>query len=102
MFCPKCGSLLKPLGDGFSSCSCGYKTKSREVLTEKTPHKKSGVEVVSEINPFATEHHICPKCGFDKAVLIESQIAVRETWNNSEADKPSFVCSRCGYKDFID
>ena len=100
MFCPKCGSLLKIAGKT-SSCSCGYATKTKDVLIEQLDQEEREIVVLPETNPFSTEEHVCQKCGFGKAVLIESQIAVRETWNTSEADRPSYVCGRCGYKEFV-
>ncbi len=103
MFCPKCGAILKTNAEG-KYCSCGYqeKTKHVEKITETIEHK--GEEVIvrdSKDNPLATEKHTCPKCGCEKAILVGSQIAVRETWNSSETDRPAYICACCGYKDFI-
>jgi len=103
MFCPKCGSLLKPSKEGFF-CSCGYESKEGfgEKITEKVDNV--GDEVVvrkGEDNPLATENHVCSKCGCKKAILVGSQIAVRETWNTSETDRPAYICACCGYKEFL-
>ncbi len=105
MFCPKCGSLLRSKNeDGkiISFCSCGYEKKSKEEIILKEEIKNSENEFVTqEINPLATENHKCSKCGCEKAILIGSQIGVRETCRVCETDRPAFVCGRCGFKEFI-
>jgi DNA-directed RNA polymerase subunit M/transcription elongation factor TFIIS len=104
MFCPKCGSLLKPTSEGFV-CVCGFKQENKTEslrITEKFDSDDDKIVVRSgEDNPLATEKHIRPKCGCKKAILVGSQIAVRETWNTSETDRPAFICACCGYKDFL-
>jgi len=101
MFCPKCSSLLKPSPEGMS-CSCGYTDKKSkpEVIKEKINSSEDEVVVRDGINPMATHKHKCKKCGFEKAVFVESQIAVRETWCNCSTDRPAYICGKCGYKEF--
>ena len=101
MFCPKCGSLLK-VKDGKTSCSCGYAGEKASSLSETIRHEERGASATDQENLFATERHVCPKCGHDKAVLVPPPAATRETWNSSEGDRSSYVCGKCGYKDFID
>lgn len=100
MFCPKCSSLLK-IKKGVSYCSCGYSSVTKNIMTEKINKQNKKVSIVNEINPMATEKHTCTKCGFDKAVLLAPPAAVRETWTSSEADRSSFVCGKCGFREFI-
>lgn len=103
MFCPKCGSLLKPQNDEWV-CSCGFKKsmKNEKSIKEKINHEDSKIIIrKGEDNPLATENHICKKCGCKKAIFVNSQITVRETWNTSETDKPAYICACCGYKEFI-
>jgi DNA-directed RNA polymerase subunit M/transcription elongation factor TFIIS len=105
LFCPKCGGLLKTKSvdtNILNYCSCGFEktSESRDFIKEIVDIKDEIVSV-PEINPLANEIHVCPKCGCDKAFLVGSQIAVRETWNSGETDRPSFICGKCGYKDFL-
>lgn len=100
MFCPKCGSLLK-VKKGKSLCACGYSAQTKEVLHEELAPSKD-LHIASEVNPMATTAHICTKCGFDKAVFLPPPQAIRDTWNNAEADHPSYVCGKCGFREFVD
>lgn len=102
MFCPKCKSLLLPR-DGVLSCSCGYSEKINkdDVVKEKISSSDEDIVVRKGISPLATHDHICKKCGFKKAIFIESQISVRETWCNCDTDRPSFVCGKCGFREFV-
>lgn len=105
LFCPKCGSLLKTKADGKKLvyfCSCGYskQSASKEIIKEKVVHSDVIVEV-SGINPLATADHVCGKCGFEKAVLVSPEIAVRETAGCCEGDRPAYVCGKCGFKEFL-
>ena len=107
-FCPDCGSLLKNRvedGKSFQFCNCGFESvlsskKFSSVIKEKIVSEKP-VVTVSEINPFATESHVCKNCGFDKAVLVDSEIGVRETAGCCEFDRPAYICGKCGFKEFI-
>lgn len=108
MFCPKCGSLILPSkqdGKIILRCSCGFEQESKDNASfhdrKKQDFSSEEVVVHTGENPMATEDHICLKCGCGKAILIGSQIAVRETWCNCETDRPAYVCGKCGYKDFI-
>lgn len=100
MFCPECGSLLK-VKKGKSVCSCGYSTETTQVMTEKMATTPD-VAVGSEIDPMANTQHVCKKCGFDRAVFNPPPAAIRDTWNNAEADRASYVCGKCGFREFID
>lgn len=105
LFCPKCGSLLKTKSvdkNIINFCSCGYsvKSKSKDVIVEK-PSLRTDIIEASEISPLATENHVCKKCGFNKALIVASEIAVRETAGCCEADRPAYICGKCGFKEFI-
>lgn len=104
-FCPDCGSLLRSRGDDGSCvffCSCGFldNSSSGELVKEIVVHKDVIVPV-SDVNPLASESHVCKKCGFGRALLVEPEIVVRETAGCCEADRPGYICGRCGFKEFL-
>lgn len=97
MFCPKCGSLLKPkvIGNRKSLiCSCGYSDKgsSQPHIKEELKAEEKGVEVVE----FEDEETLpetkaeCPRCGNTKARywLIQTRAA-------DEAETKFFKCTKC-------
>lgn len=87
-FCLKCGSIMKG-----SVCSCGYKQeKDKMLLKEKLMHKERPSGVHDEINPAAVYDHVCRKCGFNKAQLIEIQ-----AWVSDEDTIVQYKCGRCGF-----
>jgi DNA-directed RNA polymerase subunit M/transcription elongation factor TFIIS len=101
MFCPKCGSILTP-HDGIMKCSCGYFAQTKdEIVKEKVEHPGDDIIIREGINPLATHDHVCKRCACKKAIFVSSQIAIRETWNSSETDRPAFICGRCGFKEFV-
>jgi len=84
------------------SCSCGYSEKAKDdIIREKVDNSEDELIIRDGINPMATHNHVCKKCGCKKAIFVESQIAIRETWNSSETDKPAYVCGKCGFKEFV-
>jgi DNA-directed RNA polymerase subunit M len=95
MFCPKCGSILRPkdkCGKKVLYCACGF-TKSSEgeftELKEKTDSAKK-IEVVEplEINPKIKV--TCEKCG--------NNVAYYWTQQTRSADEPEtrfFKCTKC-------
>jgi len=96
MFCPKCGSLLRPKHEGNKKimiCSCGYKSKEIDpvVISEKMGDKKK-MEVVDrddyEILP--TMDAECPKCGHKKAYywLIQTRAG-------DEPETKFLKCEKC-------
>jgi DNA-directed RNA polymerase subunit M len=95
MFCPKCGSLLKPKHDGNKKlmvCSCGYKAKDAQyVISEKAAPKKK-VEVVDrddyETLPLMDAE--CPKCGHKKAYYWLVQ-----TRAGDEPETKFLKCEKC-------
>ena len=73
LFCPKCGSILKPTKKGDKSimtCACGYTNEASGGASLKDTSKQSGgVDVVKEDADYeqlpVTEQE-CPKCGHTK------------------------------------
>ena len=96
MFCPKCGSLLKPKsekGKKVLSCSCGYSTKEVEgaELKEKMKKPEHEVEVVPEDDStLPTTEATCPKCGHNKAFYWTLQ-----TRAGDEPETKFLKCEKC-------
>jgi len=95
LFCPKCGSLMKPKkvkGKKIMECSCGYRSKKVEKAELKeTMDKKESVEVVEkeqEALPLVEKE--CPKCGHKKAYFWEVQ-----TRASDEPATQFFKCEKC-------
>ena len=91
MFCPKCGSLMKPGKDGKLTCSrCGFLSGLQaQKLTEKSSHTKVAVvEEEKEIHP-KTEA-ICPKCGNKEAYFWTTQTRAAD-----EPETRFYRCTKC-------
>jgi DNA-directed RNA polymerase subunit M/transcription elongation factor TFIIS len=104
IFCPNCASILKikKLADNttIKFCSCGYKLKIEEInstkFSEKMKNKKMETLDLTE-NKLAVFDHICKKCGYNKAEIIE-----RGTQYSDEDDMTFFKCGKCGYMEMND
>ncbi|MCE4624164.1 MAG: transcription factor S [Caldisphaeraceae archaeon] len=109
MFCPKCGSLMKPKrinGKLYMVCpKCGYKVeadpkkvssslKMKETI-QHTPKDKTIVVDAEALPPTAQVLKgvaICPKCGNDEVIVWMVQTRA--------ADEPPtrfYRCTKCGY-----
>ena len=86
-----------PAMEGYFECiKCNYleKVGSDELtVKENLPEAEKREEgVVDDKNVFADYEHICEKCGFDKAQVIERQPYI------SDEDTLTFLkCGKCGY-----
>ncbi|MEX2016846.1 MAG: hypothetical protein WD876_00015 [Candidatus Pacearchaeota archaeon] len=103
-FCPKCGDLLVPEKKGKESefialCGkCGFSRKMRP-LREKEKVRKGervGRGVIKNENPLATYHSKCPKCGYDKAQIIDMGI-----FYSDEDNLIMLKCGKCGHSERI-
>lgn len=96
IFCPKCGSLLKPKQEGkkkVMACSCGYRSTDTEGATIKEKIEKTDkVEVVEEDKDIAYPlvDKECPKCGHKKAYFWQIQ-----TRASDEPATQFFKCEKC-------
>ena len=98
-FCPKCSNILIPekiKGEGFvEKCGfCGYSKEHVDksvVVKEKIHKKKTGTKISKEVNEFATYHHKCQKCGYDKAQIIDMGI-----FYSDEDNLILLKCGKCG------
>lgn len=71
--------------------------RERKILSEKRKEKEEPrFDVVCEETPLAVHDHICPKCGHDKAQLIECGV-----WIGDEDNVIKYKCGKCGYVDDI-
>ena len=96
MFCPKCGSLLKPRkGRKIITCSCGHKTKIEKVSVKETiKEKKKSIEVVEkEIETLPLMEAECPKCHHRKAYYYTVQ-----TRAGDEPETKFLKCEKCKHK----
>ena len=98
LFCPKCGSILKPgKKKGSLECSsCKTKVQSDKEsrVSEHLTKKSKKVEIVEEepeILPLCEEK--CPKCGHEKAYYY-----LQQTRAGDEPETKFLKCEKCSYK----
>lgn len=100
-FCQKCETLMSPHRKNnsilFKCPACGFckEVKEGDFLksNEKIEVKKSKGEGVGEDkNEFATYNHICRKCGYDKAQILDLGI-----FYSDEDNLIMLKCGRCGF-----
>lgn len=96
IFCPRCGSLLKPKlekNKRVLGCSCGY-TSSGSVpseIKEKVQATKD-IEVIEEVETKPLVEAVCKKCGHKKAYFWSLQ-----TRAGDEPETRFFKCEKCRY-----
>jgi DNA-directed RNA polymerase subunit M len=94
MFCPKCGSLLKPKKNNRNiiACSCGYKKKSEGMSVKETiKSKEKKVEVIDkEIETLPKMKAECPKCKHDTAYYW-----LLQTRAGDEPETKFLKCEKC-------
>ncbi len=96
MFCPKCGSLLRPKKNKNKrvlACSCGYtsnESKPTEIREEVAKQeKKSGVvDEDAEVLPETDAE--CPKCGNSRAYYW-----MQQTRAGDEPETRFLKCTKC-------
>lgn len=93
MFCPICKNLIK-INNNKASCECGYKSDNFNLTsTEKTKEKsKKGEGIIIEEKITTGFPHMCRKCGFNEAEVIDVGISVSD-----EAGIYIFKCLKCGF-----
>ncbi|MBU0457583.1 MAG: transcription factor S [Nanoarchaeota archaeon] len=97
MFCPKCGSILRPKEKGGKKmlyCSCGF-TKVPEAESIEIKEKVQEGKKIEVIENFETDPKIkitCSKCN--------NKVAYYWTQQTRGADEPEtrfFKCTKCNY-----
>jgi len=99
MFCKTCGSLLVPKKTSYGkwmACPNGHTQPelNQENKTLKIKNQEEGkrLEVNQGENPLAVHDHTCPRCGHNKAELIEISA------NYSDEDNIyRMKCGKCGF-----
>lgn len=96
MFCPKCGSLLKPKnekGKSILACSCGYSLKPKEEVSvkEEMKGKEQSIEIVSDNDKtLPVTDAECSKCKNKKAYFWLIQ-----TRAGDEPETKFLKCTSC-------
>lgn len=99
MFCKTCGSLLVPKKTEYGkwmTCPNGHSqpelNQDNKTTTTKNLNEGKRLEVNQGENPLAAYNHKCPRCGFEKAELIEISA------NYSDEDNIyRMKCGKCGF-----
>ena len=79
-------------------CLCGFEqdfdeTKHDISSTESMPRRpEKGKGAVDSKNQLAGFPHLCKKCGYDKAQVIDLGV-----WFSDEAGVIRYKCGRCGF-----
>jgi DNA-directed RNA polymerase subunit M len=100
LFCPKCGSILKLVGEKkkkLKCANCGYTPRGKKnlVLKEKVKvEDQDKIEVRSKkVETLPVIKAECKKCGNSKAYywLVQTRAA-------DEAETRFFECTKCGFR----
>lgn len=97
MFCPKCGSILRPRDKGGKKvlfCGCGFTKNPEEenaAITEKVSSAKK-IEVVEQIEVHPKIKITCEKCGNNAAYYWTQQ-----TRGADEPETRFFKCTKCSH-----
>ncbi|MBR9702068.1 hypothetical protein GOV13_04045 [Candidatus Pacearchaeota archaeon] len=104
-FCHKCKTLQRPRKkDGkiiFDCSKCGFSEvideKDHVITSEKMKKpEKRGKGSVEDKDVFATYEHVCEKCGYDKAEVIDMGI-----FYSDEDNLILLKCGKCGWSERI-
>ncbi len=99
MFCPKCGSLLKPKkesGKSILACSCGFRqkdVKSAILTVESASKAEPSLQVADESDDLKSMPQAeaeCPKCGHGKARFWTVQTRAAD-----EPETKFLKCEKC-------
>ena len=97
IFCPKCGTILKPKeksGKKILWCSCGFSSEfeKNEQPEEKTEEKVRGIEIAEEIETHPKVENECKKCQTKEAYFWTQQTRAAD-----EPETRFFKCTKCGH-----
>src|SRR3989338_5201216 len=98
MFCKTCGTLLKPKKTAYGSwmaCPQGHLqpelNQEHEVLKTKNRELIQTIEVSDGKNILAVHDHVCKRCNFGQAELIEISCSYSD-----EDNMYRMKCGQCG------
>lgn len=102
-FCDKCGKIMKvqehkDSGKIVLQCHCGFEKpfNSAEHNISSTenipPAPEVGKGAVDSKNELAGFPHLCKKCGYDLAQVIDLGV-----WFSDEAGVIRYKCGKCGF-----
>jgi len=98
MFCPECGSILRPKDKGGKRilfCSCGYTKAPEDESSSEIKERGDAsekIEVIENVDIRPKIKITCEKC--------QNKIAYYWTQQTRGADEPEtrfFKCTKCGY-----
>ena len=98
MFCPKCGSLLRPKVEGSKKilyCSCGYKSKDKKLEAKIKETVQSGKPSIGVIT---TDHeHTLPitKADCSQCRNTEAYYWLVQTRAGDEPETKFLRCTKC-------
>lgn len=99
MFCKICGSVLVPKKTEYGSwmsCPHGHLqpelNQDKKVVKLDEMNRSKKIEILEEKNHLAVHHHICKKCGYDQAELIEISCSYTD-----EDNIYRMKCGKCGF-----
>ena len=99
MFCSTCGIVLQPqktLYGTWMACPQGHVqpqiVQQTETFTQKNLHPAPRLQVATEENILAVYDHLCKKCGYEKAELLEIGASYSD-----EDNIYRMKCGKCGW-----
>jgi len=94
VFCPKCKSLMFPVGDFFNCAKCGYKKKKKgsTLVVEKQTEKET-VILEKQLDVLPKTRTECPKCGHNEAYWI-----LKQTRSSDEPETRIYTCTKCEHR----
>ncbi len=104
MFCKTCGTLLTPKTTPYGkwlACPNGHpQPELNQISTtqiQKNTHLAKPIEVADSINILAVHDHLCTKCGYNKAELMEISASYSD-----EDNCYRMKCGKCGHVDILE
>ncbi len=97
MFCPKCGSMLKPKSTAngkVMGCTCGFVDKKPAAIKfEEKKKEEIKYDVVEEVqSAYPIVDAECPKCKNNKAISWSQQMRAGD-----EPETQFFRCTKCDH-----
>lgn len=98
LFCPRCGSMLRPKlvrDKKVLACSCGYVAEKSSSVVSLSGKKQEEVKlevIEKETMAYPVVDEECPKCKNDKAYTWSQQMRAGD-----EPETHFFKCTKCGH-----